>query len=173
MSLIPLAQSQDSTSAAASTASTLRICIQLLGSHSPGPSSISVALTSAIQNACDHTQQQTVTSYNSSLIYYQFVSLFFNISIPIEVLSKQQTEFLSCSACFNSLVSGCINASKNGFWGGWIVSSGNNYSISNSIYPADPLPSAGAGSKSLASSLFEPLLSSQPPNIQTRYRPLY
>ncbi len=59
----------------------------------------------------------------------------------------------ACSASFKSLVSACINAPKPRFWGGWIVSSGTNYSIFNSIYPLDPLPSIGAGSESLASSL--------------------
>ena len=75
------------------------------------------------------------------------------MSNPINGVDNQKLDPSSCSASFNSLVSACINAPKPWFWGGWIVSSGTNYSISNSIYPPDPLPSAGAGSKSLASSL--------------------
>ena len=153
VSLIPLAQSQDSTLAAASTPSTLPTCIQPRQTSDPPPTSISIALTSAIQNACDTTQQQTVTSSTSSLVYYKFGSFFFNISNPINGVDNQKLDPSSCSASFNSLVSACINAPKPWFWGGWIVSSGTNYSISNSIYPPDPLPSAGAGSKSLASSL--------------------
>lgn len=135
VSLIPFAQSQDSTSAAASTASTLPTCIQPRHISDPPPTSISIALTSAIQNACDTTQQHIVTSSTSSLVYYEFGSFFFDISNPINVVNNQQLVPSACSASFKSLVSACINAPKPEFWGGWIVSSGTDYSISNSIYP--------------------------------------
>lgn len=153
VSLSSLAQSQNSTSGVASTASASPTCIQPRQPFDPPLTSISIALTGAIPTACDTTQQEVVTSSTLSLTYYKFGSYFFNISHPINVVNSQQSEPSFCSASFNSLVSVCINAPNLGFWGGWIISSGTNYSISNFIYPANPLPSEGARSGSSASSL--------------------
>ena len=153
MSFAPLARSQNSTPGAASTTSASSTCIQPRQPSGPPPTSISIAFQSAIQSACNTKQQQAVTNSTLSPAYYRFGSVFFNISHPTNVIDNQRGDPSSCSTSFSSVISICVNAPSSGSWGGWIVSFGNNYPISNSVYPANPLPSARAGSGSSASSL--------------------
>ena len=139
-SLFLSGQCQYTTSAAAALATASPTCIQSRQASDPASTFISSALTSVIPDACDSTQEQIVTSSKFSLVYYQFGAVHFNISYSVNGTINRQLNPSSCSSIFNSLISACINAPEPGFWGGWIVSSGTNYSISDSIYPANPLP---------------------------------
>lgn len=153
LSLLPLAYGFNSTSAAASsTATATPSCLQPRQVSDPASTAISTALKDAIPNACDTTKQRTESSSTLSLVYYKFGSVFFNISHDQNTAGVLQSTPSACSDNFNSLLSACVNAPNPGFWEGWVVSSGNNYSISNFIYPGNPLPSAVSSSSSAASS---------------------
>ena len=151
-SIISLGQCQNSTSGSTALATASPTCIQPRQASDPAPISLSSALASVIPNACDSTQQQVVTSSTLSLVYYKFGAVYYNISRPINAIDNQELSPSSCLATFNSLINACINAPGPGFWGGWLVSSGSNYSISDLIYPANPLPSAEASSGAWISS---------------------
>ena len=150
-SLFSLNQCQNTTSGATALATASPTCIQPRQASDPASTYLSSALTSVISNACDSTQQQVATSSTLSLVYYKFGAIYYNISHPRDAVNDQQLSPSFCSTLFNSVISTCINAPSPGFWGGWIVSMGANYSISDFVYPANPLPSAGASSDASAS----------------------
>ena len=130
---------QNTTSAVAALATASPTCIQSRQASDPASTSISSALKTVISDACDTTQQRTVTSPALSLVYYQFGAVYFNISHSVNATDHHRLSPSSCSAIFDLLISACINAPEPGFWGGWIAVWGTNYSISDLIYPANPL----------------------------------
>ena len=132
----PIAVAVSSTNS--STGSTA-VCLQPRQSSVPSAAAIGSALASAIPSACSTANQQTDNTGSSiTTNFYQVDSINFNISHNVG--STPTPPASDCPDSFQGIISTCVNSSQqNGFWGGWVVKAGLNYSISDFGYPANGL----------------------------------
>ncbi|KAI4111366.1 MAG: hypothetical protein LQ339_000565 [Xanthoria mediterranea] len=130
-------------------------CIQTRSPEDPSASDISAAIEKddSITKACDVASQGTTTLDNGllplSVIYYGDKNYFFNSSHAANVVSRPVASPKLCPNTFHDIFSTCV---VNGnFWGGWVMSGGTNRSITNYVYPSNPLPHEGSRSSSVGS----------------------
>ena len=129
-------------------------CLQPRKSQVPSAAAISSALASAIPSACSTANQKIDSTSTPNLVidYYDVDSFNFNISHK-SGNSPANPPVSDCSDTFNAIIKSCVNsAQQNGFWGGWEVKGGLNYSISNFAYPANGLIAPSRSSTSSPSS---------------------
>ncbi|KAL8707115.1 MAG: hypothetical protein Q9220_007800, partial [cf. Caloplaca sp. 1 TL-2023] len=121
-------------------------CIQTRGPDDPPASDINKAVQDddSIRKACDVTTQETSTINNGllSVIYYALDShYFFNTSHSTGIVNQQQASPNLCPDTYKAIFSTCVMNQQ--FWGGWILKSGTNHSITDYVYPKNPLPLEG------------------------------
>ncbi|KAL8735678.1 MAG: hypothetical protein Q9166_000847 [cf. Caloplaca sp. 2 TL-2023] len=126
-------------------------CIQTRSPDGPSASDINVALEddNTISKACDVTTQGTTTLDDGllslSVIFYGLNNqYFFNSSHNADIVSRPIADPNLCPDTFHDIFSACVM--NQNFWGGWVMRGGTNRSITNSVFPANPLSQKGAGS---------------------------
>lgn len=115
-------------------------CIQPRSATDPAATEISATLKPAVSNACDVSQQKQARSDDGSqtILSFQTGQMFFNITNPVGVVNVPVVPPSSCHDHFNAIISACIDPNGNS-WGGWKISYGTNWSISNIAFPANGL----------------------------------
>lgn len=153
---VPLAPS--TTTGGSQPASSTAIpatCIQVRSPADPPGADISATLASAsaVANACGGDQQKTGTVGLLSIVYSQMDAMFLNISHNSRLQAPIEVGPTFCPNHFQSIIDQCIT--NGNFWGGWIGVDAANYSITDSIYPANglnaPAPPGSSGGASSAS----------------------
>lgn len=123
-------------------------CAQTRQPSDPSASAISSAFASAsaVADACNIFKDKSsivkekigdldITSWNLG-------SYFFNISSSSLSQSLETVPPSWCPDHFKNIINTCIKDSGSLFWGGWVDIDGGKFSISNAIYPKDPLSPA-------------------------------
>lgn len=129
-------------------------CIQIRSLDSPLASDIDAAIQddNSIDKACDVSTQQITTINDGSLsvIYYGLDgSYFFNISHNANAVSQPVASPNLCPDTFQNIFNTCVMSQN--FWGGWVMSGGTNRSITNFVYPANPILHQGSSSSAISS----------------------
>ncbi|MCJ1372515.1 hypothetical protein MMC20_003740 [Loxospora ochrophaea] len=135
---------------AQNSSSPIATCIQSRTPTDPSALQISSALSAAnaVASACGSSALQA-TDGLLSVTYFQIGEYFLNVSTPSDEADPSSISTSFCSNQFDNITAQCVSGGS--FWGGWISSGGTNYSITNDIYPANPLPSNGSSVSSSGS----------------------
>ena len=112
------------TSPTTQTTATSPTCLQPRSTTDPTADKIQSVITSddSITKACTPEQRVDVSTgsyYALNKAYY------FNVSLDVSGSLVNSPSLSDCSDSFKLLLSSCISSQD--FWGGWIVSSGVNY----------------------------------------------
>ncbi|MCJ1277856.1 SMP-30 gluconolaconase LRE domain protein [Puttea exsequens] len=102
--------------------------------------SLSLASASAVANACKISLEQGDRIGNNQTIYYDAAGAFdFNATHAVLLDNNWLgiTVQDSCEDNYQTIVDACML--QQFFWGGWNLVGGTNFSVSNLVYPADPL----------------------------------
>ncbi len=128
-------------------------CLQTRELTDPAASNIATALSSAVPEACNPSLEKNSTYGNRSIGYYRLDSFNFNISHALNAPSGANLPS-ACPDAFNAIIASCVqDAPAAGFWGGWMLQGPNNYSISNSNFPANGLTSLAFSVRASSSGL--------------------
>ncbi|KAL8645346.1 MAG: hypothetical protein Q9226_007346, partial [Calogaya cf. arnoldii] len=76
--------------------------------------------------------------FSLSVIYYGHGNLFFNSSHAANIVSRPIADPELCPDSFQDIFDTCVLDQN--FRGGWVMSGGTNRSVTNHVYPANPLP---------------------------------
>ncbi|KAL9599991.1 MAG: hypothetical protein Q9219_003460 [cf. Caloplaca sp. 3 TL-2023] len=134
---------------AATTSSTgpTPTCFQPRAPADPVPSAISSVLASALPDACNPELEEVTTLNRKKLRTFQVDSFNLNISQNANPTSTSDAAVpsASCQNAFQNIITTCVESPVGvGFWGGWVVVKGLNYSISDFVYPKNALLSASS-----------------------------
>ena len=125
------------SSLATGSAALIPACFQPRTASNPLPSQISLFLTSAsvVSYACDCDSIQELQLSNQDVTYYHAGALEFTSSRDLAFGFVEIEE--ECTSIFQTIIDYCIIQAA--FWGGWVKSGNANWTVSNSIYPENPL----------------------------------
>ncbi|KAL8712969.1 MAG: hypothetical protein Q9220_002829 [cf. Caloplaca sp. 1 TL-2023] len=155
-----IVRSQDSTTTGTSTEQssviqssslpleTEPLCLEPRGEGDPSGPDISQALSSdnSVSKACNVETQAVDTIGQLTVISYGFRGYFFNISHNVNAISRPIASPNLCPDTFNAILAQCVSGTGT-FWGGYNQGGIANYSITNHLYPENPLLASDQGSQ--------------------------
>ena len=102
----------------------------------------SFATASAVPNACNVSLQQESINGLQTIIYYAYGGYTFNISRPTGIRSDEIVSPDQCLYTFNQIITSCISDAAPLYWGGYLSTGITVFSVTNNVFPANPLDAA-------------------------------
>lgn len=116
------------------------VCLEPRATSDPSALDIVTALndTNAVADACNNTLKQSHNDGTFSTVYYSEGEFFFNVTHRDGEYNLLQEPESYCINNFQGIINACITQQL--FWGGWVDIVGANWSVSNYMYPQNPVP---------------------------------